>query len=124
MTQAAIAACALVTEDSHQGKTMQSVMNFFFFPEIKLAVYGCRGPAFAPSGLYGKVQLQAYNTAIITGAPASIWQFAALRSIGSAPTSPHRSSLRLTRGRACAQPRPQTRRTTQTAPWRSPSRPG
>lgn len=42
------------------------------FSHTKLAAYGCRGPAFAPSGLYGKVQLQAYNTAIITGAPACV----------------------------------------------------
>ena len=27
----------------------------------------CRGPAFAPSGLYGIAELQAYDTAIITG---------------------------------------------------------
>jgi len=51
-----------------------------------------RGPAFAPSGLYGVVQLQAYNTAIITGALPRASAIARRASLLTAPCH----SLRLT----------------------------
>ena len=35
---------------------------------LRVVLLPCRGPAFAPAGIYGRVRIEAYNTAFIEGA--------------------------------------------------------